>query len=150
MPVMEHLIPSPYGGYVMDLLFDLAMWHAYAKLRMHTESTLSTFGKATRSLGQQLRKFMTKTSTRYATKETPKETAARYRHKVTRAAKKAKESSATYSTAPQRPSSPDNEPKKKIFNLFTYKAHALGDYLKTIPQFGTTDSYSTQIVSKMI
>ena len=35
----------------------------------------------------------------------------------------------------------------KAFNLFTYKHHALGDYQWTIPRFGTTDSYSTQIVS---
>lgn len=36
---------------------------------------------------------------------------------------------------------------KKLFNLFTYKLHALGDYVSTIRLFGTTDSYSTQIVS---
>ncbi|KAK0492585.1 hypothetical protein EDD18DRAFT_1108960 [Armillaria luteobubalina] len=33
----------------------------------------------------------------------------------------------------------------KAFNLLTYKNHALGDYVWTIPMFGTTDSYSTQI-----
>lgn len=32
-------------------------------------------------------------------------------------------------------------------NLNTYKMHALGDYVRTIEQYGTTDSYSTQIVS---
>lgn len=36
--------------------------------------------------------------------------------------------------------------KVKILNLFTYKLHALGDYVRTIRLFGTTDSYSTQIV----
>ncbi|KAF8240698.1 hypothetical protein L208DRAFT_1231621, partial [Tricholoma matsutake] len=35
---------------------------------------------------------------------------------------------------------------KKVFNLFIYKLHALGDYMQTIHLFGTTDSYSTQIV----
>jgi len=34
----------------------------------------------------------------------------------------------------------------QILNLFTYKLHALGDYVRTIRAFGTTDSYSTQIV----
>ncbi|KAF8228433.1 hypothetical protein L208DRAFT_1291363, partial [Tricholoma matsutake] len=37
------------------------------------------------------------------------------------------------------------KPKAKLFSLFTYKLHALGDYVRTIWLFGTTDSYSTQI-----
>jgi hypothetical protein len=41
---------------------------------------------------------------------------------------------------------PDAMPKTKTFNLLTYKLHALGDYVQTIRLFGTTDSYSTQIV----
>ena len=36
----------------------------------------------------------------------------------------------------------------KSFNLTTYKLHALGDYARTICLFGTTDSYTTQIVSQ--
>ncbi|RDB23027.1 hypothetical protein Hypma_009855 [Hypsizygus marmoreus] len=34
--------------------------------------------------------------------------------------------------------------KIKKFNLNTYKAHALGDYVATIKRYGTTDSYSTE------
>lgn len=45
------------------------------------------------------------------------------------------------------PSPPDLPPKTKLLNLGTYKLHALGDYVRTIRLFGTTDSYSTQIVS---
>ena len=37
--------------------------------------------------------------------------------------------------------------RKKTFNLNTYKAHALGDYVETIRRYGTTDSYSTEPVS---
>ena len=37
--------------------------------------------------------------------------------------------------------------RPKSFNLSTYKIHALGDYARTIRLFGTTDSYTTQIVS---
>ncbi|KAF7970329.1 hypothetical protein HWV62_24352 [Athelia sp. TMB] len=33
---------------------------------------------------------------------------------------------------------------KKTFNLWTYKFHALGNYLRAIRRFGTTDSYSSQ------
>jgi len=37
--------------------------------------------------------------------------------------------------------------RQKIFNLFTVKLHFLGDYVRHIRLFGTTDSYSTQLVS---
>lgn len=36
--------------------------------------------------------------------------------------------------------------KPKTFNLNTYKHHSLGDYLETIRQRGTTDSFSTESV----
>lgn len=36
--------------------------------------------------------------------------------------------------------------RPKAFNLLTYKLHALGDYVGSIRLFGTTDSYTTQIV----
>jgi hypothetical protein len=143
MPVLESLLPTPFDGYVQDLLFDLAMWHAYAKLRMHTDSTLASFEKATTSLGQQLRKFASKTCAAFSTKETPREVAARSRRT---AAQKAKASLST-TAAPPRPSADDSTAKPKPYNLFTYKLHALGDYVKSIRMFGTTDSYSTQIVS---
>lgn len=38
--------------------------------------------------------------------------------------------------------------KHKTLNLNTYKFHSLGDVVSTIHIFGTTDSYSTQIVSR--
>ena len=40
--------------------------------------------------------------------------------------------------------------KKKKLNLNTYKFHALADYVSTIKLFGTTDSYSTLIVSSSL
>ena len=40
-----------------------------------------------------------------------------------------------------------NMPKIKPLNLSTYKYHALADYPNMIRQYGTTDSYSTQLVS---
>ena len=36
--------------------------------------------------------------------------------------------------------------RPRTFNLLTYKLHALGDYAGSIRLFGTTDSYTTQIV----
>jgi hypothetical protein len=37
-------------------------------------------------------------------------------------------------------------PRIKKFNLGTYKFHAMGDYARTIKFFGTTDSFTTQMV----
>jgi hypothetical protein len=37
-------------------------------------------------------------------------------------------------------------PLLKTFNLNTYKVHALGDYTAHIRRYGTTDSYSTEVV----
>ena len=34
----------------------------------------------------------------------------------------------------------------RFFNMCTYKLHALGHYIAAIVRFGTTDSYSTQVV----
>ena len=41
----------------------------------------------------------------------------------------------------------NNARKPKLLNLEIYTYHAMGDYVKTIQTFGTTDSYSTQPVS---
>jgi hypothetical protein len=38
----------------------------------------------------------------------------------------------------------------KIFNLSTFKWHALGDYAAVIERLGTTDNYNTQVVSHYI
>jgi hypothetical protein len=35
----------------------------------------------------------------------------------------------------------------KTLNLNTYKFHSLGDYASTIRMYGTTDSYTTEVVS---
>ncbi|EGO23834.1 hypothetical protein SERLADRAFT_439137 [Serpula lacrymans var. lacrymans S7.9] len=37
-------------------------------------------------------------------------------------------------------------PHQRYFNMLTYKLHALGDYVKAIYMFGTTDNFSTQVV----
>jgi hypothetical protein len=37
----------------------------------------------------------------------------------------------------------------KSFTLNTYKFHALGDYVDTIRTFGTTDSFTTELVSPL-
>src|SRR6266511_1265723 len=40
IPVFEGLLQEPYNTIVMMLLYQTAEWHAFAKLWLHTESTL--------------------------------------------------------------------------------------------------------------
>jgi hypothetical protein len=51
------------------------------------------------------------------------------------------------STFPKFSNTAGTSSRKKIFTLNTYKYHACGDYPNTIRCYGTTDSYSTEIVS---
>ena len=37
--------------------------------------------------------------------------------------------------------------KRRVFNMTTYKLHALGDYVKAIWCYGMMDNYSAQVVS---
>ena len=103
---------------------------------MHTDSSLSWLEQCTTTLGWQLRKFQSYTCSFFQTRELPKEVAARGRRK---AKKQSTSNQKDKEAAP--PSS-----KLKVFNLVTFKLHALGDYARTIRWFGTSDSYSTQPV----
>lgn len=133
---------------MLTLLFRLAEWHALAKLRMHTESTLTHMEQVTKTLGYELRQFSSVTCAAFKTKETPKEADARNRRRnQKRATEDAARSKPPDETNSQRRS---NESKPKTLNLFVYKIHALGDYPSTIRLFGTTDSFSTQIVSPFL
>lgn len=111
----------------------LSEWHALAKLRMHTDDTIKHLQQGTKELGQYLRRFRDKLCPSYSTKELLREKEARLRRKAP----------AGSSTTTKMP---DPNAGSKYFNLMTYKLHALGDYVSTIIQFGTTDSYSTQTV----
>lgn len=157
----EGLFPAPFDDMVQDLLATMATWHAYAKLRLHTENTLASFDALTKPLGRLCRVFSARTAKRFSTKPLPGETAAKARRKAANAAKKAKNKTAESDGRPQSTSSKKSTKKKstspakptkkksvptKTWNLFTYKFHSLGDYVAMIRMFGTTDSYSTQTV----
>ena len=119
IPVFEGLLPEPFNGMVLRLLYKTAEWHALAKLRIHTDSTLNLFDVVTREFGRLMRQFRDRTADEFDTVELPHEAGSKNW----------------------------TAPSKKKLNLNTYKFHALGDYVATIRLFGTTDSYSTQIVS---
>jgi len=138
MPAFEGLFPSKHDEVIQTLLFRLAQWHALAKLRLHTDHSLKLLDEASRLLGDQLRKFQDFTCTTFKTMELASETAARWRDKARSIDTTLPGSSKTSATSAARP---------KSFNLATYKLHALGDYVHNIRLFGTTDSYTTQLVS---
>lgn len=129
----------------------MAHWHGLAKLRLHTDYTLMHLEKVTTELGEQLRLFKRKTCSAYTTGELPRETAARNRRKAKAHLKKGEKSTKTpkSSTSAPPPPPPQSKPKQKVklFNINTYKTHALGDYVETIRRYGTSDSYSTELVS---
>ena len=128
IPVFDGLFPDKHNASIRILIFRLAEWHALAKLRLHTEDSLELLELSLKQLTTQLRQFVKVTCAAFETKELPVEAAAWRRREKTQVKNL-------------------NGPRPKSFNLLTYKFHALGDYVQTIRLFGTTDSYTTQIVS---
>ncbi|KAJ3803938.1 hypothetical protein F5876DRAFT_53973 [Lentinula aff. lateritia] len=125
---------------VQNLLTHMATWLAYAKLCLHTDLTLESFEVATVELGCLLRTFAIQTAEKFDTGLLPREAEAGARQK-------AKKKNTQKTDSQNRNNIADSESRRKLFNLNTYKFHALGDYPWTIRTFGTTDSYSTQLVS---
>jgi hypothetical protein len=152
IPAVDRLLPEPHNGKLITLLFCLAKWHALAKLRMQTEHTLDCLGQTTIAIGRELRSFKEWTGG-FNTVELPREMAARERRKSKKPTSQKPDTDASGPVSQNHPMPAGSEkkplmkPKVRYFNLLTYKLHALGDYLETIKHFGTTDSYSTQIVS---
>jgi hypothetical protein len=106
---------------------------------MHTDSTLAILDNVTTELGKQLRIFQKETCPKFPTRELRREAEARKRRQV---AKLPMPSSSTSANGQARDS---NQCQPKMFNLQTYKVHALGDYVSSIKTYGTTDSYTSAI-----
>ena len=124
---------------VCKLLFLLAHWHGLAKLRMHIDDTLELMEGVSRKLGSQLRMFVDETCPAFSTRELHREAESRRRRQAQEGERDITQTRGTLTgvTGGRRP---------KVLNLCTYKLHALGDYPTQIRMYGTTDSYSTQLV----
>jgi hypothetical protein len=120
----------------------MATWHAYAKLRLHSDSTVASFRVVTVNLGHLLRKFAAETAKSFKTVALPSEEAITMRRHQN-AAGKAKAAGEKLPPAP-------NRGKEKILNLYTPKLHFLGDYPDSIPEIGTTDSHTTANVCTIL
>jgi hypothetical protein len=137
MPAFEGLLPEPHNAKILQLLFTFCHWHALAKMRLHTDATLGLLDSETAELGKLLRDFESTTCSVYKTRELKKEMNARKRRDCVK--------KGSFTGKPH--SQPTAERQFKTLNLRTYKFHSLGDYVSTIKRFGTTDSYTTSIVS---
>lgn len=137
IPAFEGLLDGEHNDRLMKLLCRSAEWHALAKLRMHTNPTLARLDKLTVEYGRLMREFRDLTCAKFDTVELPREAQARGRRQA---------QAAGLAEARVQSAEKTTQRKPRKMNLFTYKFHALGDYVSTIRWFGTTDSYSTQIV----
>ncbi|KAF7362262.1 hypothetical protein MVEN_00572600 [Mycena venus] len=143
IPAFEGLFPPEHNDRVLKLLFRMAEWHSFAKLRMHTDPTLEHLRRLTPEIGRLVREFKNTTCAEYQdqTFELPRETAARGR----REQRVANARAAATGTSVEQPQAPAKLSKKqKTLNLNIYKWHAAGDVVPTIELFSTTDVYSTQ------
>ncbi|KAF8259734.1 hypothetical protein EI94DRAFT_1614523 [Lactarius quietus] len=142
IPAFDRLLDTKNNEIVLDLLFELATWHALAKLCLHTESTVSELEHSTTHLGEVLRKFARTTCEDFVTVELLSEEAAR---DCCRAAMATRTSSGSTKKT-QKGKGKAGGPKCHKFNMHTYKMYALGDYARCIHLFGASDGYSTQTV----
>ncbi|THU76429.1 hypothetical protein K435DRAFT_813415 [Dendrothele bispora CBS 962.96] len=124
MPCIEELfINVGMEELMQELFFVSATWYSFADLRLHTDSTLEFFKSTTTNLGHILRQF-TKQANKHPMVELPEEAASRHR---------------------RNPKQNVSTPKSKKFSNSTPKTHFLGDFVRSIKYFGTTDSYDTSI-----
>jgi hypothetical protein len=140
IPVFTGLLPEPHNGQVVKMLFVLSHWHGLAKLRMHTDETLTIMEDVTQDLGYNLRSF-NETCSVFSTRELRREAESRIRQQA-----RSKNSSSARSQINIAAPVTTSGRRTKVLNLRTYKLHALGDYVAQIRLYGTTDSFSTQPV----
>ena len=81
IPVFEGLLGDEYDKCLRILLFELATWHALAKLRLHTETTIVSLEHSTRRLGQAIRRFESEVCSKFVAFALPSEDAPRGRKK---------------------------------------------------------------------
>jgi hypothetical protein len=141
------LLPKKEDRIIHKLLFELGTWHALAKLRLHTETTVTDLENSATRLGNFLQKFKTDVCSIYATKELPAEDAFHGRRK---AAKVLKAGGDVEKMAVAVDSSGKKKTKFREFMMETYKLHGLPDYPAAIRAFGVTENTSTKNVRHLL
>ena len=93
----------------MKLLYRTAEWHALAKLRMHTETSLASLESLTTEFGLLMQNFEELTCSQFATTELPRETAARKRRELNNCVVRPSQSSAIQAAILGHPSAESAE-----------------------------------------
>jgi len=149
---------TAHNTIIRKLLFEAATFHGLAKLRLHTETTVTELENSLTRLGDALRAFQQTVCPAYKTAELPTEEAARIRRQANAAKKtsdpkgKAKASNhaagsgAAKGKAKANPTAGGGGRRQRTYNLNTYKVHALGGYAKAIRKYGSMDNYNSQTV----
>jgi hypothetical protein len=151
MPVFAGLLLEVCEEPAQNLLFLFSEWHGLAKLRLHTSATLKIMKTLISKLGAALQDFA-KLTEAMNIRETPKEYTRRQKqngaNKSSTMSKRTKAKTRKRKTVDATEENSDEDGRRRCtLNLDTYKMHSLGDYVRSVEEFGTTDSYSTQIVS---
>ncbi|KAF9441743.1 hypothetical protein P691DRAFT_682988 [Macrolepiota fuliginosa MF-IS2] len=133
IPAFEGLLVEPHNQLLLDLLFSLSCWHALAKLHLQTMSIIKFLQKSTQALGYYLQRFARTTCTVYDACELAQEVEAWGCQKLKDVGGKGKARA--------------GGSQVQKLNLYTYKLHLLGDYPSVIQQYGTSDRFSTQVMS---
>lgn len=121
---------------ILDALYIMATFHSLSKLHLHTSTTLELLEDVTKALGDTLRTLRDKSAKALTVTELSRDVQARVRNQNRRLQKQASTTSA-----------PPTQKKVIALNLSTIKNHLLEHYRGCIELFGTTDGYSTSIVS---
>jgi hypothetical protein len=98
-------------------------------------------------LRRALHKFVKITCYAIVTRELPRELATQLHRRVAAKVKTGKAPASADALARDAKKKTTSN-RHKLFNLSIYKLHALADYASMIWVFGTTDSYSTQVVQR--
>jgi len=106
---------------------------------MHTDSSLEVLDIITIAFGQKLRDFAEETCKNFDTVETDRE------YQTWKRAEARRESCGGGDGDEE--SGTSSGKRRRAFNLMTPKLHFLGDYVAQIRALGTTDSFTSQIVS---
>ena len=137
IPCFKGLLPTPHNDSVVKLLFLASYWHSLVKLCLHSETTLKVLDNVTVLFARVLCHFKEVTCPCFNMVETDCE----YNARCWGAERRMSHLQANTEQLPGASSK-----CHKTFNLLISKLHTLRDYVETIRVFGTTDSYSTQIV----
>ncbi|KAF6764198.1 hypothetical protein DFP72DRAFT_1059205 [Ephemerocybe angulata] len=104
LPAFEGLFPVEHEARIQDVLFTMAHWHSLAKMRIHTDLTLTVLDLWTTTLGEDCRLFEEKTCKAIPTQELQREYEARKRREARERSKKDK--AATSGKAGQKKETP--------------------------------------------